>query len=174
MSTHDYAPVEVDSHLEDDTRQLIRLAIREDLERQLDWTTVALIDPERRDQCDIVSRESGVCAGLVVLPWIIDEVDADLAIEFHGSDGQSFAAKDRLVTLHGNCRDLLTTERIMLNFLCRLTGISSLTQRYVQAIDGTKARLYDTRKTTPGWRRLEKYAARCGGACCGRCPNGLR
>ncbi len=164
MITQDYAPVEPDARMEDDCRQLVRLAVREDLERQIDWTTVAMISPERQDQCRIVSREHGVCCGMAILPWILDELDVDITTKSEVSDGDPLAAGQTLVTLIGNSRDLLTAERTILNFLCRLCGIASLAQRYVVELKGTKARLYDTRKTTPGWRRLEKYAARCGGA----------
>ncbi len=164
MITHDYEPVEPDARLEDDCRQLVRLAIREDLERQIDWTTVALVDGDKRGSCSIVSREAGVCCGLAILPWIIDELDADLIYETHYRDGQPLLRGTVLTTISGSSRDLLTCERTILNFLCRLCGIASFTATYVAAIQGTQARLYDTRKTTPGWRRLEKYATRCGGA----------
>lgn len=159
----DYARVRPDAAMEDDCRQLVRLAVREDLERSLDWTTVALIDADRRGACDIVPRQSGICAGLVTLPWIIDEMDADLQGEPRQEDGQPLVAGQPIARLSGNARDLLTCERLILNILCRLCGVATLTRRYVSAIAGSSARLYDTRKTTPGWRRLEKYAVGCGG-----------
>ena len=68
-------------------------------------------------------------------------------------------------TLAGPARDLLTAERLLLNLVGRLSGVATLTRQYVQQVAGTRARIYDTRKTTPGWRRLEKYAVRCGGGC---------
>lgn len=159
----DYARVRPDAAMEDDCRQLVRLAVREDLERSLDWTTVALIDAERRGACDIMPRETGICAGLVSLPWIIDEMDADLQAELQTEDGQPLIAGQPIARLSGNARDLLTCERLILNVLCRLCGVATLTQRYVSALGESPARLYDTRKTTPGWRRLEKYAVGCGG-----------
>jgi nicotinate-nucleotide pyrophosphorylase (carboxylating) len=159
----DYAPVTVDQHLEDDTRQLVRLAIREDLERQVDWTTVALLDPDRQGSCLIVSREVGVACGLAILDWIIDECDADLAWKTSLADGDALAPGTILGEISGSCRDLLTMERTILNFLCHLCGVASTTARYVDALRGASTRLYDTRKTIPGWRRLDKYAVRCGG-----------
>src|SRR5207302_195114 len=78
-------------------------------------------------------------------------------------DGDAASAGAIVATLSGPARDLLTSERIILNILGRLCGIATLTRQYVEAVAGTKARIYDTRKTTPGWRRLEKYAVHCGG-----------
>ena len=94
---------------------------------------------------------------------IIDELDANLTVENPAVDGASIAAGGRVATIRGDVRDLLTCERILLNFVGRLMGIATLTQQYVAKTAGTRCRVYDTRKTTPGWRRLEKYAVRCGG-----------
>lgn len=162
-SKRDYAAVQVDQWLEDDCRQLVRLAVREDLDRGADWTTLCLIDTELTGECAIVARAAGVCAGLVTLPWLVDEMEADLAIDPHLADGQPLESGQRLATLRGNARDLLTCERPILNLLGRLCGIATCTRKYVDAIRQTAARVYDTRKTTPGWRRLEKYAVRVGG-----------
>jgi len=159
----DYAPVRPDAAMEDDCRQLVRLAIREDLERSFDWTTVALIDAERRGTCEVVPRQAGVCAGLVTLPWVLDETEADLEATTLHADGDPLVAGQPIARLAGNARDLLTCERLILNILCRLCGVATLTQHYVAALGDASARLYDTRKTTPGWRRLEKYAVGCGG-----------
>jgi len=89
----------------------------------------------------------------------------EIEAEYHPlvQDGDSVPAGALIARLAGHARDLLTSERILLNLLCRLSGIATLTRQYVDAITGTKARIYDTRKTTPGWRRLEKYAVHCGG-----------
>lgn len=159
----DYRPVEADAALEEDCRQLVRLAVREDLERSFDWTTVALVDAARRGCCDVVPRVAGIAAGLVTIPWIVDEMDADLSVELRGEDGQAMVPGEALARLRGNARDLLTCERVILNVLCRLCGVATLTKRFAAALAEHSARLYDTRKTTPGWRRLEKYAVRCGG-----------
>ena len=162
--TPDYTTVTADSALESDLRALVRLSIAEDLRGSLDWTTVCLIESERQGGCQIVPREHGVCAGLATLQWILDEFDADLHAETRLEDGQTFVPGMPIASIQGSVRDLLTSERTILNILGRLCGIATLTQRYVQAIGDANARLYDTRKTTPGWRLLEKYAVHCGGA----------
>lgn len=160
---NDYRKVIADDALENDLRALVRLSIAEDLRSLFDWTTVCLIDSDDRGGCQIVPRQSGVCAGLATLPWIIDEFDADLTEERFIADGDALVPGEPIATLRGNVRDLLTAERTILNIICRLCGIATMTRQYVQRIAGTKARLYDTRKTTPGWRLLEKYAVGCGG-----------
>ncbi len=159
----DYEPVIPDQRLEHAVRALVRLAIDEDLGDTLDWTTVCLIEPERRGGCQIVAREAGICAGLAILDWIVDEFDADLNCQCLISDGAEFHPGQPIAQLEGNVRDLLTSERTILNVISRLCGIATLTRRYVDQIAGSSARLYDTRKTTPGWRLMEKYAVRCGG-----------
>jgi len=161
----DYDPVSAGPNLEQATRQLVRLAIHEDLSDALDWTTVCLIEPDQSGQCHIVAREPGVSAGMAMVPWIVDEFDANLNAECLIDDGDHFAVGQTLVNLRGNVRDLLTTERTLLNLLSRLCGIATLTASYLKEIEGCQSRLYDTRKTTPGWRLLEKYAVLCGGAC---------
>ncbi|EMI43391.1 nicotinate-nucleotide pyrophosphorylase [Rhodopirellula sp. SWK7] len=159
----DWAPVKMNDQLENDLRQLVRLAISEDLDVAVDWTTVAMIDADRRGACQIVSRAHGIAAGVALVPWIIDEFDADLDVEVLVRESETFSPGTPLVRLSGSARDLLTSERVTLNLLSRLCGIATMTRRYVDLIAGTSARLYDTRKTTPGMRRLEKYAVRCGG-----------
>lgn len=153
-----------DRHSEDDCRQLVRLAVREDLDRAHDWTTAILVPREARGAARIVARQAGVVAGLALVPTILDELQVDVAFEATARDGDPLVPGQTVARLAGTARDLLTSERIVLNFLNRLTGIATLTRRYVDAIAGTGVRLYDTRKTAPGWRRLEKYAVRCGGA----------
>ena len=159
----DYDPVLPDERLEHAVRCLIRLAIDEDLGDAVDWTTVCLIDAERRGGCQIVPRETGICAGLALLGWIVDEFDADLDWECLVEDGSTMQPHQPVARLVGNVRDLLTAERTVLNVISRLCGIATLTSRYLEQLTGSSARLYDTRKTTPGWRLLEKYAVRCGG-----------
>lgn len=160
----EYKSVELDEYLRGDLSSLVRLSIAEDLRDQVDWTTVCLIDSDRRGGCQIVPRENGICAGNALLKWIVEEFEADLEVETHLEDGQPLAAGVPMASLTGNVRDLLTAERTVLNIVSRLCGIATLTSQYVAEILGTKSRLYDTRKTTPGWRLIEKYAVRCGGA----------
>lgn len=163
--TKEFQQIQWDERLEDDCRQIIRLAVREDLDRQYDWTTVALAGPELQGQVAVIARQPGVIAGLRAVPVILEEMEIIADWEPLLTDGQIIRANQRLAHLGGAVRDLLTAERLLLNLIGHLSGIATLTGRYVSAIADTKARIYDTRKTTPGWRRLEKYAVRCGGGC---------
>lgn len=153
----------IDENLLEDLRQLLRLAVREDLDRSFDITTVAVIPPDLQGTASIVARQPGIAAGIDLLPHIIEELEADLEATLLVEDGKEFAADASLATLTGDARDLLTCERIILNFLGKLCGVASMTRERIGLISGTQAKLYDTRKTTPGFRRLEKYAVRCGG-----------
>ena len=159
----DFQQLEWDATVEDDLRQLVRLAVREDLARGHDWTTVALVGPDARGRAAIAARQLGVVAGLRAVPVIIDELQADIEFTGLASDGEVCEAGKAIAHISGSARDLLTCERPLLNFLGRLSGIATLTREYVRRVEETRARIYDTRKTTPGWRRLEKYAVRCGG-----------
>lgn len=152
-----------DDALQQDCQTLVRLALAEDLKGQQDWTTLSLVPADRKGRANIVARESGIAAGMSALEIVLAEAQADLVVTTFVDDGQSFAAKTKLATLAGSVRDLLTVERTLLNLLGRLMGIATLTGQYAREVAGTKARVYDTRKTTPGWRRLEKYAVHCGG-----------
>jgi nicotinate-nucleotide pyrophosphorylase (carboxylating) len=159
----EFQQLDWDAAVEDDLRQLIRLAVREDLSRQYDWTTVALVEPDQQGRAAVVVRQDGVLAGLRAIPVVIDEMQATLDCQLRFTDGDEVPAGTVVAELSGSARDLLTCERPILNFLGRLSGIATGTRQYVRRIEGTRARIYDTRKTTPGWRRLEKYAVRCGG-----------
>ena len=152
-----------DGMLADDCRQLVRLAVREDLERGLDWTTVALVASGRRGRAAIVAREAGVVCGLRAAETVIDEMDAYIELIPQLADGDAVAPDQAVAELAGSARDLLTCERTILNFMGRLSGIATLTREYVQRAANPEVRIYDTRKTTPGWRRLEKFAVHCGG-----------
>ena len=149
--------------VEEDCRRLVRLAVAEDLDRGHDWTTLALAPEDAIAVAHVVARKQGVICGLESARVTLHEMSTK--VEWHplAKDGDELKAGDFAARLTGSARDLLTAERILLNFLGRLSGISTLTRQYVTAIAGTSARIYDTRKTTPGWRRLEKYAVRCGG-----------
>jgi nicotinate-nucleotide pyrophosphorylase (carboxylating) len=149
--------------LEDDCRQLVRLAVREDLDQGYDWTTVALVPEASTGRARLVVREAGVAAGLSAIPIVLDEMDTGLQWQPAHRDGDEVQGGDCLGVLSGSARDLLTSERIILNLLGRLSGIASLTRQYVCRIAGTRAAIYDTRKTCPGYRRVDKYAVHCGG-----------
>lgn len=162
--TRDFHQIEWDDLLADDCRQVVRLAVREDLEREQDWTTLALVAQDRVGSADIVARQPGVVAGMPALETAIDEMGAQLTLTPSVQDGETIAARAGLARIEGKVRDLLTCERVLLNLLGRMMGIATGAAAYVKRVEGTGASIYDTRKTTPGWRRLEKYAVRCGGA----------
>ncbi len=159
----DYRQQQRDEYLRDSLQHLTRLAIREDLERGFDITTMAIVPEELPATADVISRVPGVAAGIELVPWIVDCLHASIQAELRIKDGERFAARQTLLTLRGNARDVLTCERTILNFLGRLCGIATWTAEHVALVADLPVRIYDTRKTTPGWRQLEKYAVRCGG-----------
>jgi nicotinate-nucleotide pyrophosphorylase (carboxylating) len=159
----DFPQISWSPQVEEDCRRIVRLAVFEDLDRGYDWTTVALAPEGATASAQIVARQAGTIAGLAALPIVLDEMDIESQWQPQVQDGQQVAAGTVLATIGGSARDLLTSERTLLNILGRLSGIATLTRRYVDAIAGLPAHIYDTRKTTPGWRRLEKYAVQCGG-----------
>jgi nicotinate-nucleotide pyrophosphorylase (carboxylating) len=151
------------SQIAEDVRRIVRLAVFEDLDRGQDWTTIALVPEEATASANIVARKPGVIAGIPAVSVVLDEMEIEAAYHPQVQDGDAVGAEAVVVTLSGLARDLLTSERIILNILGRLSGVASLTRQHVVAIAGTQARIYDTRKTIPGWRRLDKYAVHCGG-----------
>ncbi|MCO6459387.1 MAG: carboxylating nicotinate-nucleotide diphosphorylase [Pirellulaceae bacterium] len=159
----EFAQIEWDERLEDDCRQLVRLAVREDLDCWYDLTTLALIDERQTGQAAIAARQPGVMAGIRAVETALDEMETRLKLVPALADGTPVSRGQVLGTLSGSARDLLTCERLLLNLIGRLSGVATLTRRYVEMIGGRATAVYDTRKTTPGWRRLEKYAVRCGG-----------
>lgn len=163
MMSGDFAQVSWDGQLVDDLKQLIRLAVREDLDRYCDWTTVSLVPQEAKGRAAIVSRQTGVISGLRAIQESAQELHADLEIDLHCEDGDAVSPGSQVATLAGSARDILTIERILLNVIGRCSGIATLTRQFVDQIAHTRAKIYDTRKTTPGWRRLEKWAVTTGG-----------
>ena len=143
-------------------RPLIRMAIEEDLGRG-DITSELLFDDNTVARATIVSREEIIVCGMGLAREILRCYDAKLRLRVRVNDGESAHVGSKLGTIDGPLRPMLSAERVMLNFLQRLSGIATTTRKYVNAIQGTKAKIYDTRKTMPGWRILEKYAVRCGG-----------
>lgn len=143
---------------------LVRLALDEDLGDSGDVTTLATIDPALITTAQITAKAEGVIAGLPLLQAVYQQVDPAVHIRLHTEDGCPVAPGLRIASLEGSTQSLLTGERTALNFLQRLSGIATLTRRFVDAVSRTNATILDTRKTTPGWRLLEKYAVRMGGA----------
>ncbi len=159
----DYRQQERDELLRDSVEQLTRLAIREDLGRGFDITTLAIVPEDLPATADIITRVAGRAAGIDLIQWIVDCLQANVTVQTFVADGDKFSAKACLATLGGNARDVLTCERTILNFLGRLCGIATWTDKHCALVADLPVRIYDTRKTTPGWRHLEKYAVRCGG-----------
>jgi len=159
----DFAQLSWNAKLEDDTRRLIRLAVYEDLDAGHDWTTVSLAPEGATAAAEVAARKPGVVAGLEAARVALDEMDLSADWQPQVPDGARVDAGAKLAVVRGGARELLTSERIVLNLIGRLSGIATLTRQYVDTIRGTKAKIYDTRKTTPGLRRLEKYAVQCGG-----------
>lgn len=143
-------------------RELIRQALAEDLAGGEDITSVSTISADAELTAEFVARDSGVVAGIEMAVAVLTEVGLTGA-EILLKDGSPVSAGDVLIRVTGNARAILLAERTALNFLGHLSGIASLTNQWVKAIAGTKCKVRDTRKTTPGWRELEKFAVRMGG-----------
>jgi len=142
--------------------QLLEMALFEDTQMVGDLTCLALVPESAQGAAAVIARTKGVLAGMPLVPQILSAVDADLVWEAVLEDSAELTHGTAVGTICGPARGLLRAERLVLNFLGRLSGVATLTKRYVDAVQGTKAQIYDTRKTTPGWRLLEKYAVRCG------------
>ncbi|MDX6279432.1 MAG: hypothetical protein QOH03_503 [Kribbellaceae bacterium] len=144
---------------------LVRATIEEDLAGGVDVTTTATVEADQVSVAEFVARADGVVAGLEIAELVVrliagkDEVE----IEHSVTDGAQVKAGAVLMTVRGKTRQLLTAERTALNMLCHLSGVATLTSRWVEAVAGTGAIIRDTRKTMPLLRQLEKYAVRCGG-----------
>lgn len=155
---HEWGPL-IDLELQ----RLLEIAISEDLETYGDLTSLALISEHARGSASIHVREPGVIAGVPAVSTVLKAVDKELQWNPATVDGARLSPGECVGVLQGPARSLLAAERPVLNLLGRLSGIATQTRRYVDAVAGTGANIYDTRKTTLGWRRLEKYAVRCGG-----------
>jgi nicotinate-nucleotide pyrophosphorylase (carboxylating) len=142
---------------------LLRLAIREDLGSG-DATTPCVVEAGRPGAARIEARESLVVCGLAVAEAVFRELDPGVSFEAPRRDGDRALAGEPIARLSGDLRALLAAERTALNFLGRMCGVATLTQRFVEAVAGTGVSIVDTRKTLPGWRLLDKYATAIGGA----------
>jgi nicotinate-nucleotide pyrophosphorylase (carboxylating) len=143
---------------------IAHVAVEEDLDHGVDVTTVATVPEDAVATGDFTARESGTVAGVHVAEAVLSVVATDeFAVERHVADGDRVEAGQKLLSVTARTRDLLTAERSALNLLCRLSGIATATRAWADVLEGTTAKVRDTRKTTPGLRALEKYAVRCGG-----------
>jgi nicotinate-nucleotide pyrophosphorylase (carboxylating) len=142
--------------------ELVKAALAEDLAGGVDVTSVATISADATLEAEFVARETGVVVGIDMAKEVLTEVGV-AGIELLVKDGDTVNAGDVLIRVSGNARAILLAERTALNFLGHLSGIATLTNQWVKAIAGTSCEVRDTRKTTPGWRELEKFAVRMGG-----------
>jgi nicotinate-nucleotide pyrophosphorylase (carboxylating) len=148
--------------LDNPTRALIRLAAREDLGSG-DVTSQSLIPASAKATARVVARQAGIVAGRGLIAPVLREFGCRAKVTLKARDGQRIRKGQTLAVISGPARGILAAERTMLNFLQRLSGVATLTRAFVDAVTDTRARILDTRKTTPGWRALEKYAVRAGG-----------
>jgi nicotinate-nucleotide pyrophosphorylase (carboxylating) len=145
-----------------ETTAIVSAALLEDDTRH-DITTAATVLSNRRARCRLVARQTGVIAGLALACEAFEQLDPAVTIRVEHDDGTRVDPGTSVMFLSGHARGLLSAERVALNFVQHLSGIATLTARYVEAITGTGAHILDTRKTTPLLRRLGKYAVRAGG-----------
>lgn len=151
-----------------DCMQLIEMAILEDIDATnlasgMDCTTAAIVPRSAHARAAFVSRSGGIICGVEVVKLALQQWAPNVELNVNIDDGERVDAGQTIGVMSGLAHDILTMERTCLNFMCRLSGVSSLTRSFVDRISGTAACVLDTRKTTPGWRRLEKYAVSCGG-----------
>jgi len=143
--------------------QVVRAALLEDVGRGGDLTTDAIVGAQRQARARIVARKPGVVAGVPTAALTFRLLDHDVKIAIETEDGARVEAGGVVAEISGSARAILTGERTALNLLSRLSGVATATRAMVDAVAGTKARIVDTRKTTPGLRALERYAVGCGG-----------
>jgi nicotinate-nucleotide pyrophosphorylase (carboxylating) len=147
----------------DACRRLLDLALQEDLGANGDLTSQAVIPPNLPGRAALIARSTGVVAGLPAAQQTFAIVDPQLSFQVMLPDGSTVSAGALLAVVSGSMRSILAGERTALNFLQRLSGVATATALYVKAAANPRCKVLDTRKTTPGWRLLEKYAVRCGG-----------
>lgn len=145
-----------------ETAAIVAAALAED-NAESDITTIATILSDRRSRCTMFARSGGTIAGVPLACEAFRQLDPSVIVRVDADDGDHVKPASPVLFLSGHARGLLSAERVALNFMQHLSGIATLTSMYVEAVKGTGARILDTRKTTPGWRRLEKYAVRAGG-----------
>ena len=148
------------------TRSTLTRVVGAALEEDAPWgdlTSTTLLPAEATATADLVAREAGVFSGGEVFTAAFALTDPTLVVVLHVGDGDDFIAGDVLASVSGSARGILTAERVALNFTQRMSGIATLTASYVAAVDGTRARIADTRKTTPGLRAFERHAVESGG-----------
>jgi nicotinate-nucleotide pyrophosphorylase (carboxylating) len=162
-STREFHQMAWDDALASHVEAAARQWLAEDLGAECDWTSVGLIAAGQCGQAEVRARSAGVVAGIEAARIVAAAVDESLEWTAAGRDGDAVEAGASVARLSGPVRSMLAAERTILNVMGRLSGIASAVRRLVDAVAGTDCRVYDTRKTVPGWRLLDKYAVRCGG-----------
>ena len=147
----------------DRVAELIRLAREEDLgSDSRDVTSELFVPADLQGEAAVVAREPGKLAGGILLPMVADAYHNQVQAQLHAKDGDLIEPGDVVATLSGPMRSILSAERVALNLITHLSGVATLTSHYVRKVSGTSAKIYDTRKTLPGLRGLQKYAVACG------------
>jgi len=152
----------MDSLSDEELRKVVQLALAEDIGSG-DATTLALVPASAMARAALVARQQLVLAGIALAEAAFRQLCPSVQLERSIHDGQGAAKGKKLLSICGPAQAILSAERVALNFVQRLSGVATLTAQFVEAVKGTRAKILDTRKTTPGWRRLEKYAVTCGG-----------
>ncbi len=140
----------------------IEVALAEDIGKR-DITTAIAIDKSTKTKAKIIAKQKGIVCGMEVAKFVFNQVNKTTVFKMHKKDGTPVKKNDVVATINGYTRDILAAERVALNFLSLLSGISTATKSFVDKVKGTKVKIMDTRKTTPNLRELEKYAVRVGG-----------
>jgi len=148
--------------IEDSALTLAKMSLAED-HADKDITSSVSLAESQISTVNVVTRDNCVLSGLQVIALVYYLLDKDISVKCSFSDGDFVKPNSLIAEVTGNTRSILSGERTVLNFLQRLCGIATLTKKYADAVKGTSAKIVDTRKTTPGWRLLEKYAVKCGG-----------
>ncbi len=145
-----------------DAQTLIRLALAEDV-RTGDFTSLWTLPAKQVQTATLIAKENGIVAGLPVIPLVFSELGGDVKIDAFIKDGDSVKVGDKIATITGETKTLLSGERVMLNFLQQLSGVATITGKFAAVLKGGKTKVLDTRKTIPGFRTLQKYAVLAGG-----------
>ncbi|MCL1966741.1 MAG: carboxylating nicotinate-nucleotide diphosphorylase [Fibromonadales bacterium] len=145
-----------------DAQTLIRLALTEDV-RTGDFTSLWTLPAKQVQTATLIAKENGIVAGLPVIPLVFSELGGDVKIDVFIKDGDSVKVGDKIATITGETKTLLSGERVMLNFLQQLSGVATITGKFAAVLKGGKTKVLDTRKTIPGFRTLQKYAVLAGG-----------
>lgn len=143
-------------------RKIIRMALEEDIGTG-DVTTAAIVGQQERSEAEVIARADGILAGIPVALAVLEEIGSGIRSMIALEDGTPVESGDVVLRVQGPTRLLLTAERVLLNFVMRLSGIATQTRKFLDILGNSKTKLLDTRKTTPGLRVLEKYAVRMGG-----------